>query len=204
MTKKANAAKVAKVENNNVANAIDNNAVQQVINAINAEAKTFGAIIRNFVAVAKENATAMYMLETILGHRFVQKTSTNDIRQAVVAVFPYVKDGVLLHRVNGLYVPYEQYSADIIKKAFYNAVGATKVQKDFAPATAEEIAAAEEQATKKAEERAEKKAAKKANEEMLAKFFEEMMQATEENCWEIVCKYKTATTATEMKEEKAA
>lgn len=207
MTKKMNAANVAQVESANAANTIDNNAVQQVINAINAEAKTFGAIIRNFVAVAKENATALYMLETILGHPFVQEdkeTSTNDIRQAVIAVFPYVKDGILLHKVNGLYVPYEQYSADIIKKAFYNAVGATKVQKDFAPATDEQIAEAEEQAAKKKEERAEKRAAKKANEEMLAKFFEEMMQATEENCWDIVCKYKAATTATEMTEETAA
>lgn len=207
MTQKMNAANVAQVESTNVVNAIDNNAVQQVINAINAEAKTFGAIIRNFVAVAKENATALYMLETILGHPFVQKkkeTSTNDIRQAVIAVFPYVKDGVLLHKVNGLYIPYEQYSADIIKKAFYNAVGATKVQKDFAPATAEEIAEAEEQAEKKKEERAEKRAAKKANEEMLKRFFEEMMEATAENCWDIVCKYKAATTATEITEEKAA
>lgn len=207
MTQKMNAANVAQVESTNVANAIDNNAVQQVINAINAEAKTFGAIIRNFVAVAKDNATALYMLETILGHPFVQKkkeTSTNDIRQAVIAAFPYVKDGVMLHKVNGLYVPYEQYSADIIKKAFYNAIGATKVQKDFAPATAEEIAEAEEQAEKKKEERAEKRAAKKANEEMLKRFFEEMMEATEENCWDIVCKYKSATTATEITEEKAA
>ena len=200
MAKKANATKVANVESTNVANAIDNNAVQQVINAINAEAKSFGAIIRNFVAVAKENATAMYMLETILGHPFEQETkeaSTNDIRQAIIAAFPYVKDGILLRKVNGLYIPYEQYSADIIKKAFFNAVGATKVQKDFAPATEEQIAAAEEQAAKKAEERAEKKAAKKANEEMLAKFFEEMMQATKENCWDIVCKYKAATEITE-------
>lgn len=203
MTKKANATKVAKVESANVANAIDNNAVQQVINAINNEAKSFGAIIRNFVAVAKENAVAMYMLETILKHPFVQKkkeTSTNDIRQAVVSAFPYVHNGVMLHKVNGIYVPYEQYSADIIKKAFYNAVGATKVQKDFAPATEEQIAEAEEQTAKKKEERAEKKAAKKANEEMLARFFEEMMQATEDNCWDIVCKYKAATTTTEMTE----
>lgn len=206
MTKKENATNAAKVESVNAVNAIDNNAIQQVINAINAEAKTFGAIIRNFVAVAKENATALYMLETILKHPYVQKrkeTSTNDIRQAVIAAFPYVKDGTLLHKVNGLYVPYEQYSADIIKKAFYNAVGATKVQKDFAPATEEQIAEAEEQAAKKAEERAEKKAAKKANEEMLARFFEEMMQATEENCWDIVCKYKATTTATEVTEEQA-
>lgn len=204
MTKKANAANVAKVENANVANAIDNNAVQQVINAINAEAKTFGAIIRNFVAVAKENATALYMLETILKHPFVQRkkeTSTNDIRQAVIAAFPYVKDGVLLHKVNGLFVPYEQYSGDIIKKAFYNAVGATKVQKDFSPATEEQIAEAEAKAETAKAERKAKAEQKKADAELLKKFWDECMNATKGNIWDVVQKYKVATTETEASEK---
>lgn len=201
MSKKANAANVAKVENANVATTIDNSAVQQVINAINAEAKTFGAIIRNFVAVAKENATALYMLETILKHPFVQRkkeTSTNDIRQAIIAAFPYVKDGAILHKVNGLYVPYEQYSGDIIKKAFYNAVGATKVQKDFAPATEEQIAEAEAKAEEKKAKRQAKAEQKKADAELLKKFWDECMKATEANIWDIVSKYKVATTETEL------
>lgn len=203
MSKKQNATQVAQNES---VNAVNNNDIQQVINAINAEAKSLGAIIRNFVAVAKDNATALYMLETILGHPFIvdeKETPTNDIRQAIITAFPYVKDGTMLHKVNGLFTPYTQYSADIIKKSFYNAVGATKVKTDFTPATEDEIAAAKEQAEKKKEERAEKRAAKKANEEMLAKFFEEMMQATEDTCWDIVCKYKAATTATETSEEQA-
>lgn len=201
MTKKANATNVAKVEKTNVANAIDNNAVQQVINAINAEAKTLGAIIRNFVAVAKENATALYMLETILKHPFVQRkkeTCTNDIRQAIVASFPYVKDGVLLHKVNGLYVPYEQYSGDIIKKAFYNAVGATKVQKDFAPATAEQLAEAEAKAEEKKAERKATAEQKKADADLKAKLWEEVMGAgSADQAWAIVQKYKVQTAKTE-------
>lgn len=173
---------------------LTNEQVNEVLNKINAEAKTFGAVIRNFVAVAKANETAMYMLETILRHKFVQRnkeTSTNGIRLAIVAAFPYVNDGVLLHKVNGLFVPYEQYSADIIKKAYYNAVGATKVQKDFTPATEEQIAEAEAKAEAKKLEKAEKKAAEKANAEALAEFVQQILAAeSPEVAWTFIQTYK--------------
>ena len=103
----------------------------------------------------------------------------------------------MLHKVNGVFVPYTDYTADIIRKAFYASVGATKVAKDFRPATAEEVAKAEAEAeTKKAERKAAAEQ-KKADAELLKKFWAEMMQATEVNCWEIVQKYKVATTETE-------
>jgi hypothetical protein len=102
----------------------------------------------------------------------------------------------MLHKVNGVFVPYTEYTADIIRKAFYNAVGATKV-KDFKPATEQEIQKANEQAEQKKAERKAAAEQKKADAELLKKFWDEMMKTTESNCWDIVSKYKTATTETE-------
>jgi hypothetical protein len=104
----------------------------------------------------------------------------------------------MLHKVNGVFVPYTEYTADIIRKAFYNAVGATKVPKDFRPATAEEVAKAEAEAeTKKAERKATAEQ-KKADADLKAQLWAEVMAAgSAEQAWEIVLKYKAQTTKTE-------
>lgn len=172
--------------------------VNSVINKINAESVSLGAVVRNFISVTETDEFARYMLDTITKQANANITLTvNEIKKRVVTCYPYKdENNKLLKKDNELFVPIEKYTGDIIKKAFYNAVGATK-KKEFTPATKEQI---KENETKKAEKKAEqaaKVAAKKANAEMLQAFFDEMMKSTEANCWEIVMKYKKQNTETE-------
>ena len=182
--------------------------VGEIIRLIGEEGKSLGAVVRDFVEVAKRNVTAEYMLRTICADYTVTdgeepkapiwvRLTINDLKNKVIAAFPYKDGNTMLHKVNGVFVPYTEYTADVIRKAFYNAVGATKVPEDFRPATAEEVAKAKAKAEQKKAERKAKAEQRKADAELLNKFWAEMMQATEGNCWEIVQKYKVATTKTE-------
>lgn len=170
--------------------------VANVIKSINAEGVSLGAIIRNFVAVANTDNYASYMLDTIVGAADAKITHTvNDIRKAVISWYPYKKDGKLLAKKDGLYIPMDKYSGDIIRKAFYHAVGATDEEtiKDFVPATEQQIAEAEAKAEAKKAEKAKEKEDKKKNQDLMAQLWQEVMTAKDaEHGWEIINKYREA------------
>lgn len=194
-----------KVGNSN----LTNEQVGEIIRLIGEESKTLGAVVRDFVEVAKRNATAAYMLRTICNDFTLidgeepkapiwVRSTINDLKNKIIAAFPYKDGNIMLHKVNGVFVPYTEYTADIIRKAFYAAVGATKVAKDFRPATAEEVAEAEAKAEEKKAERKAKAESAKAEADLKAKLWAEVMEAgSAEQAWEIVQKYKVATTETE-------
>lgn len=176
--------------------------VNAIVKKINAEALSLGAVVRNFVEVAKEDDYARYMLQTICNHHADDALivlKVNDIKKAVIAAYPYKnEDNVLLVKRDGIYVPIEKYNGAIISKAFYNAVGATKVPKDFRPATKEEVAEAEAKAEEKKAERKATAEQKKADADLKAKLWEEVMGAgSADQAWEIVQKYKAQTVETE-------
>lgn len=207
---KATANEVAPQVETKVGNSnLTNTQVGEIIRLIGEEGKSLGAVVRDFLEVAKRNATAEYILRTISADYTLTdgeepkapiwvRLTVNDLRNKIVEAFPYKDGRVMLHKVNGVFVPYTEYTADIIRKAFYNAVGATKVPKDFRPATAEEVAKAEAEAeTKKAERKATAEQ-KKADADLKAKLWAEVMEASSaEQAWAVVLKYKARTTKTE-------
>lgn len=207
---KATANEVAPQVETKVGNSnLTNTQVGEIIRLIGEEGKSLGAVVRDFLEVAKRNEHAEYMLRTICADFELidgeepeapiwVRLTVNDLRNKIVEAFPYKDGRIMLHKVNGVYIPYAEYTADIIRKAFYNAVGATKVAKDFRPATAEEIAKAEaEVETKKAERKATAEQ-KKADADLKAKLWAEVMEAgSAEQAWAIVQKYKEQTAKTE-------
>lgn len=168
--------------------------VNNVINLISKEAQSLGAVVRNFISVAENNDFAAYMLRTICKHETpVISLTVNEIKKRVIACYPYKdSNNTLLKKENDLYVPIDNYTGDIIRKAFYNAVGATKeTAKDFIPATAEQIAKhKEEKEEKKAQKKAENEQ-KKARTEMYEAFYNELMQCKNmEEAWTIIRTHK--------------
>lgn len=181
-TKKVNA-QSAQVEN-----------VNKVVNLISKEAQSLGAVVRNFIAVSESNEFAAYMLRTICKHENpIISLSVNEIKKRVIVCYPYKdENNMLLKKENDLYLPIENYSGDIIRKAFYNAVGATKeTAKDFIPATSEQI---EQHNKEKEEKKAQKKTEneqKKARAEMYEAFYKELMQCKNmEEAWTIIRTHK--------------
>lgn len=178
--------------------------IDAVISKVAKEQQSLNAIVQSFMDIAETDANALYMLQTICGYHETDicvAYNKNKIKMAIIAAYPYkthteIEKNIVLHKQDGIWVRWDNITADIIRKAFYNAVGATKV-KDFKPATEQEIQKANETAEQKKAERQAKAEQKKADAELLKKFWAEMMQATEGNCWEIVQKYKVVTTETE-------
>ena len=188
------------IVNNNIG--VNNNNVNNVLKKIEAESLSLGAVVRNFVEVCKSDKYALYMLQTILNYHqsdVLVAYRVNDIRKAVVAAYPYKDElGTMLEKRNGIFVPIERYSGKIIAKAFYNAVGATKVKGEIRQATSEEVAAANQKVEERKQKAAKTREDAKAQSELLKKFWDECMEATEANIWDIVSKYKVATTETEV------
>lgn len=177
--------------------------VNAIVAKINAEALSLGAVIRNFVEVAKEDEYAKYMLQTICNYHnddALIVLKVNDIKKAVIAAYPYKnEENVLLVKRDGIYVPIEKYTGVIVSKAFYNAVGATRKPKgEIRQATSEELAAVETKREERKQKAANTRALDKANRELLEKFWDEMMKCTEANAWDTLMKYKTACTETEV------
>lgn len=168
--------------------------VNKVVNLINVEAQSLGAVVRNFIAVAETDDFAAYMLRTICKHENPAISLTvNEIKKRVINQYPYKdENNTLLKKDNDLYVPLTKYTGDIIKKAFYNAVGATKeTAKEFVPATAEQI----EQHNKEKEQKKQQKKAeneeKKAKAEIYEAFYNELMQCKNmEEAWTIIRAHK--------------
>lgn len=156
-----------------------------LVNAINVENASLGSVIRSVVAIAmnKENDNcgfANLVLDTICkAQNAVVTRQTNDIKKCVIECYPYKdENGTMLHKVNGLYVPFAKYSASIIKSAYYNAIGVTKVDKEAKRATEEEITKANEkkEEEKKKKTEATEKAAKES--EIIRNFYKAVMGAT--------------------------
>lgn len=167
--------------------------VNNVINLISKEAQSLGAVVRNFISVAENNDFAAYMLRTICKHETPAISLTvNEIKKRVISFYPYKdENNTLLKKENDLYVPIASYSGDIIRKAFYNAIGETKVTKDFVIATAEQI---EENNKVKEEKKAQKKTEneqKKARAEMYEAFYNELMLCENmQDAWAIIRAHK--------------
>jgi hypothetical protein len=178
--------------------------VDAVISKVAKEQQSLNAIIQAFMDIAETDANALYMLQTICNYHEADicvAYNKNKIKQAIIAAYPYktsteTEKNIVLHKQDGVWIRWENITADIIRKAFYAAVGATKV-KDFKPATEQEAQQAAEKAEQKKAERKATAEQKKADAELLKRFWDEMMKATESNCWDIVSKYKIATTETE-------
>lgn len=168
--------------------------VNKVINLISKEAQSLGAVVRNFISVAETDDFAAYMLRTICKHETPAISLTvNEIKKRVILCYPYKdSNNTLLKKENDLYVPIENYTGDIIRKAFYNAVCATKeTAKEFVPATVEQI---EQHNKEKEEKKAQKKTEneqKKARNEMYEAFYNELMQCKNmEEAWTIIHTHK--------------
>lgn len=156
-----------------------------LVNAINVENTSLGSVIRSVVAIAfdKDNNNcgfANLVLDTICGvQNAVVTMQTNDIKKRLIACYPYKdSDGTMLHKVSGLYVPFTKYSASIIKSAYYNAIGVTKVDKDAKRATEAEVTKANEKkaAEKKRKTEATEQAAKES--EIILNFYKALMDAS--------------------------
>lgn len=172
--------------------------VNAVINAVNSESTTLGAVIRNFVAVCERDDYARYMLDTITGkpQSFVSM-SVNAIKVAVIDKYPYKDGGTLLRKDGDLFVQFEKYSADIIRRAFYVAVGHKKPAVVVA-ASAEDIQAHNAKKDAKKAESTAKREAAKAKADNYEKFYNEIMNAAESDIIAIVRKYKALAAGTDV------
>lgn len=170
---------------------ITNEQVKQVVNLINTESTTLGAVVRNFVAIAESDETARYMLDRITGYKYSTiSMSVNAIKMAVINAYPYKDaDNTLLEKRDGIFIPIERYSGRIIARAYYNTIGETK-KVDFKPATEAEIKQATEAKEAKTAKRKAENAAKKENAELLKRFYDEMMQCNQQNCWDTLKKWQ--------------
>ena len=172
--------------------------VNSVINAINSESTTLGAVVRNFVAVCERDDYARYMLDTITDTPCAHISMTvNAIKLAVIAKYPYKDGGTLLRKDGDLFVPFEKYSADIIKRAFYVAVGHKKVAVVVA-ASAEDIQAHNAKKDAKKAEKTAKRETAKAKADNYKKFYNEIMNAAESDILAIVRKYKALAAGTDV------
>lgn len=167
--------------------------VNKVVNLISKEAQSLGAIVRNFISVAESDEFAAFMLRTICKHENpIISLSVNEIKKRVINNYPYKdENNTLLKKENELYVPIVNYSGDIIRKSFYNAIGETKVSKDFIPATAEQIEEHNKEKEQKKEQRKKENEQKKARNEMYEAFYNELMQCKNmEEAWTIIRTHK--------------
>lgn len=173
---------------------VQTESVNKVVNLINVEAKTLGAVIRNFVAVAENDEFAAYMLRTICKHETPAISFTvNEIKKRIIACYPYKdSNNTLLKKENELYVPIEHYTGDIIRKAFYNAIGSMNgTAKEFAPATVEQIEQHNKEKEEKKAQRKTEKEEKKAKAEIYEAFYNELMQCKNmEEAWDIIRTHK--------------
>lgn len=172
--------------------------VNAVINAVNAEGNTLGAIIRNFVAVCATDDYARYMLDTITGkpQSFIAM-SVNSIKLAIIAKYPYKDGGTLLRKDGDLFVPFEKYTGDIVRRAFYVAVGHKKAVAVVA-ASADDIQAHNEKKEAKKAESTAKREAAKVKADNYEKFYNEIMNAAESDIITIVRKYKALAAGTDV------
>lgn len=186
---------------------INSKQVDAVISKVSKEQQSLNAIVQSFMDISETDANALYMLQTLCNYHGADICTVynkNKIKQAIIAAYPYktsteTEKNIVLHKQDGIWVRWDNITADIIRKAFYNAVGATKVAKDFRPATEQEIQKANETAEQKKADRQAKAEQKKADADLKAKFWAEVMGAgNAEQTWEIVQKYKAQTARTEL------
>lgn len=172
--------------------------VNAVINAVNSESSSLGAVIRNFVAVCESDDYARYMLDCITGRAqsFITM-SVNAIKIAVIEKYPYKEGSTLLRKDGDLFVPFDKYTGDIVRRAFYVAVGHKKTAVVVA-ASDEDIAAHNEKKEAKKAESAAKREAAKAKADNYEKFYHEVMNAAESDVLTIVRKYKTLAAGTDV------
>lgn len=189
----------------NNTNKLSSKQVDAVISRVSKEQQSLNSIVQSFMDISENDANALYMLQTICSYHAADICTVfnkNKIKQAIIAAYPYktsteTEKNIVLHKQDGIWVRWENITADIIRKAFYAAIGATKV-KDFKPATGQEIQKANETAEQKKAERKATAEQKKADADLKAKLWAEVMAAgSADQAWAIVQKYKAQTAKTE-------
>lgn len=167
----------------------ENQRVDNVIAKISTELKSINSIIRAFVEVANEDSFANYMIETICENKKDARIvlNVNEIKKYIIKAYPYKDGNTMLKKDGDLYVPFESYTADIIRKAFYGIVRPKKDVK-IVPATEEQI---KEHIAKKEADKIEKKIKKEDEKKSIDTFIERLMEAgTPDLAWAIVQEYK--------------
>lgn len=176
--------------------------VDKVCKQISGELKSINSVIASFKVVAKKDSFANLMLETICANRKEKDVAPIDldenvIKKYVIKAYPYKaadkktmlkKDGKLFKRFGD-----NDYSADLIRKAYY---GIVRPQKDVVviEATEEQIAAANQDKAEKAAASQDKRKAEKD-------FIERLMNASSADLtWAIVQEYKAKNQKTESTE----
>jgi hypothetical protein len=72
---------------------VQTESVNKVVDLINAEAHSLGAIVRNFISVAESDEFAAFMLRTICKHETPAISLTvNEIKKRIIACYPYKDD----------------------------------------------------------------------------------------------------------------
>ena len=170
--------------------------VNKVINKISTELKSINSIIRAFIEVANEDSFANYMIETICENKKDARIvlNVNEIKKYVIKAYPYKDGNTMLKKDGDLFVPFESYTADIIRKAFY---GIVRPKKDITviPATKEQI---DEHIAKKEADKEDKKLKREDEKKSIETFIERLMEAgNQELCWAIVQEYKAKKIKTE-------
>ena len=166
--------------------------VNRVISLIDAEGVSLGALVRNFMKVAENDAFANLMLDSICGVNNAKIVyNANDVKMRIISAYPYKNDeGTMLIKKDGIFVEMKEYTAKtIVKKAYYNAIGVTK-KVEFTPATKEQIEEAAQKKEEKRKETAQKKADAQNEIDMLRRFWKEMMEALPQDLQTIRDKYK--------------
>ena len=181
--------------------------VNAIIAKIEKEGASLGAIARNLVVIARTSKQARYMLETIMGGKVeipkdnIPSALANDVKKAMCKNYPYqTEGGMLLKKEDGIFKELTEYSAKMVKRAFYVAVGQTK-KKIVELATAEQVKEATNKKETRKKEAAEKKAEAKNTADMYARFWEEMMAALPEDVLAIRDKYKNADYQKDIKQK---
>lgn len=175
---------------------IQNENVDKVIKKISTELKSINSIIRAFIEVANEDSFANYMIETICENKKDARIvlNVNEIKKYIIKAYPYKDGNTMLKKDGDLFVPFESYSADIIRKAFYGIVRPKKDVK-IVQATEEQI---KEHIAKKEADKIDKKTKREDEKKTIETFIERLMEAgNQELCWAIVQEYKAKKIKTE-------
>lgn len=191
--------------------------VTSAINAINAEKASFNSLCSAAKRAAESNESTAAMLRIICRHYLsaqgtmpsadiekrlsgpVVGMSPNDIKKAVIYCFPEKEGNTLLQKKGEVYVPFVEYSAVIIKKAYMCAIGAKKAVKGLRKATDEEVQAIAQKAEEKKAAAAAKRESAKESAALYEKFYREVMAAVESgkdsDILDVVRTYATAAKA---------
>lgn len=176
--------------------------VDKVCKQISGELKSINSVIAAFKVVAKKDSFANLMLETICANRKEKDVApidldVNVIKKYVIKAYPYKAEDkkTMLKRDGKLFKRFgdNDYSADLIRKAYY---GIVRPKKDVVV-----IEATEEQIAASSQDKVDKAAASRKQRDNEKEFIERLMNASSADLtWAIVQEYKAKNQDTESTE----